>query len=81
MAEKGNIEEYNCTWGAFMSWVAEDPFERLDLPENLNLETGKLLFAYPPFCSKEGNEAVIKPIDGEEPIRFHADFARQINSA
>ncbi len=80
MAETGDIEEYNCTWEEFLSWVKEDPYNRLDLPEDLELEIGKLLFAYPPFCTKEGSNAVIKPIDGEELIRFHADFARQINN-
>lgn len=81
MAETGEIEELNCTWEEFLSWVNEDPYNRLDLPEDLELETGKLLFAYPPFCTKEGSNEVIKPIDGEELIRFHADFARQINNA
>jgi hypothetical protein len=79
MAETGDIEEFNCTWEQFLAWADEDPYDRLDLPENLNLEIGKLLFAYPPFCTKEGANATIKPIDGEELIRFHAEFARQIN--
>ena len=79
MAETGDIEEYNCTWEAFLSWVDEDPIERLDLPDNLKLETGKLLFAYPPFCTVEGSNASIKAIDGMELISFHADFAKQIN--
>lgn len=78
-AESGDIEEYNCTWEEFIGWVKESPYDRLDLPEDLKLEAGKLLFAYPPFCTKEGSEASIKPIDGEELILFHADFARQIN--
>jgi hypothetical protein len=79
MAETGDIEEYNCTWEEFILWVGEDPYDRLDLPEDIELEKGQLLFAYPPFCTKEGAEAVIKPIDGEQLIRFHADFATQIN--
>lgn len=79
MAETGDIEEYNCTWEQFLAWVDEDPEDKLDLPENLELEAGKLLFAYPPFCTKEGRNATIKAIDGLELISFHADFARQIN--
>jgi len=79
MAETGDIEEYNCTWESFLSWVDEDPIERLDLPDNLKLETGKLLFAYPPFCTVEGSNASIKAIDGMELISFHAEFAKQIN--
>ncbi len=79
MAETGDIEEFNCTWEQFLVWADEDPENRLDLPENLDLESGKLLLAYPPFCTEEGANATIKPIDGEELIRFHADFARQIN--
>jgi len=79
MAETGDIEEYNYTWEQFLAWVDEDPEDKLDLPENLELESGKLLFAYPPFCTKEGSNATIKPIDGMELISFHADFSRQIN--
>ena len=79
MAETGETEEYDCTWEQFLEWVDEDPINRLDLPEKLNLEKGKLLFAYPPFCTKEGKNASIKAIDGIELIEFHADFARQIN--
>ena len=79
MAETGDIEKLNCTWEHFLKWVDEAPEDRLDLPENLNLEVGKLLFAFPPFCTKEGNNATIKPIEGFELINFHADFARQIN--
>lgn len=79
MAETGDIEELNCTWEQFLVWVAEDPIERLDLPDDLELEKGKLLFAYPPFCTVEGSNAVIKAIDGIELINFHADFAKQIN--
>lgn len=78
-AETGDIEEYNCTWEQFIHWVREEPLERLDLPQDLDLEIGKLLFAYPPFCTKEGANASIKPIDGKELILFHADFARRIN--
>jgi len=80
MAETGDIEEYNCSWEQFLTWVDEAPEDKLDLPENLTLASGQLLFAYPPFCTKEGNNAVIKSMDGIELIKFHADFARQINS-
>jgi len=79
MAETGDINELNCTWDQFLKWVSEDPFERLDLSKDTNLEPGKLLFAYPPFCTEEGANAEIKVIDGIELIRFHADFAKQIN--
>ena len=79
MAETGDIEEYDCSWEQFLAWADEDPINRLELPDSLNLEKGKLLFAYPPFCTKEGSDASIKPIDGIELVRFHADFAKQIN--
>lgn len=79
-AESDDIEEYNCDWESFLKWIDDDPIDRLDLPEDLQLEKGKLLFAYPPFCTKEGENASIKPIDGKELILFHADFARQINN-
>jgi len=78
LAESGDLEEYELTWDQFLEWVAQDPIENLDLPENLELEKGKLLFAYPPFCTEQGGSASIKPIDGKELILFHADFAKQI---
>lgn len=81
LAETGDIEEYNCTWKEFLSWAKEDPIDRLDLPEGLELERGKLLLAYPPFCTKEGADAVISQTEAEEVIRFHADFAKRINNA
>ncbi|KJG05922.1 hypothetical protein UB33_11195 [Photobacterium angustum] len=78
-AETGDIAEFGCTWDQFLAWVDEDPIERLDIPSDLELKVGQLLFAYPPFCTAEGNNASIKAIDGFELISFHADFAKQIN--
>ncbi|MBE3659325.1 hypothetical protein BOO92_22125, partial [Vibrio navarrensis] len=63
----------------FLAWVDEDPIERLSIPNDLDLKVGQLLFAYPPFCTAEGNNTCIKAIDGVELIRFHANFAKQIN--
>lgn len=77
-AETGDIEEFNCTWEQFLAWIAEDPIERLNIPEDLELKVGQLLFAYPPFCTVEGSNASIKAVDGVELINFHADFAKQI---
>ena len=67
-------------WDQFLSWVNEDPEDRLDLPEDLDLEVGQLFLAYPPFCTKEGENAEIRAINGKEVIAFHADFAKQISS-
>ncbi|MBG0757341.1 hypothetical protein [Vibrio cidicii] len=78
-AETGDIDEFGCTWEQFLAWVDEDPIERLSIPNDLDLKVGQLLFAYPPFCTAEGNNACIKAIDGVELIRFHANFAKQIN--
>ncbi|EHI9243114.1 hypothetical protein J9100_004467, partial [Vibrio vulnificus] len=78
-AETGEIDEFGCTWEQFLAWVDEDPIERLNIPSDLELKVGQLLFAYPPFCTIEGSNASIKAIDGIELISFHADFARQIN--
>ncbi|EGR0148808.1 MULTISPECIES: hypothetical protein [Vibrio] len=78
-AETGEIDEFGCTWEQFLAWVDENPIERLSIPNDLDLQAGQLLFAYPPFCTAEGNNASIKAIDGVELIRFHADFAKQVN--
>ncbi|EOI6606471.1 hypothetical protein ACMVC6_004550 [Vibrio parahaemolyticus] len=78
-AETGEIDVFGCTWEQFLAWVDEDPIERLNIPSDLELKVGQLLFAYPPFCTVEGNNASIKAIDGIELISFHADFARRIN--
>ena len=79
MAETGDIEEYNYSWEEFLNWVDKNPEDTLDIPENLDLKKGQLLFAYPPFCTEEGSNATIKPINGMEVIKFHADLATQIN--
>ncbi|MCV5372883.1 hypothetical protein OFD18_32350, partial [Escherichia coli] len=78
-AETGDIDEFGCTGEQVLAWVDEDPIERLNIPSDLELKVGQLLFAYPPFCTAEGKNASIKAIDGVELISFHADFAKQIN--
>lgn len=79
-AETGELEPYDLNWEQFLEWVNEDPIERLEIDEDLDLEVGKLLFAYPPFCTKEGENARINPIDGKEVIRFHAKFAKELSA-
>ncbi|KJY88371.1 hypothetical protein TW84_14725 [Vibrio neptunius] len=78
-AETGEIDEFGCSWEQFLAWVEEAPVERLNIPNDLELKVGQLLFAYPPFCTVEGQNATIKAIDGIELISFHADFAKQID--
>lgn len=79
-AETGEIEFLKPFKSAkeFLDWVDEEPIEYLSLPENLELSKGKLLLAYPPFCSEEGNNASIKEVENDEVISFHAELARQL---
>ena len=77
-AETGDTEKLNMSPDEFIQWAAKDPIENLNLPEELNLEQGFLLHAYPPFCTKEGSNASVKAVPNDEVILFHADFANQI---
>ncbi len=78
-AETGEIESIDKSPEEFLAWSSIDPIERLNLPSDLNLSDGKLLLAYPPFCTAEGNKSSIKEIDNDEVINFHADFSKQIS--
>lgn len=77
-AETGDISSLEVSWDDFLSWISEDPIERLNISDDLSLTQGNLLFAYPPFCTKEGSNASIKEVDGREVILAHAEMARQI---
>ncbi len=78
-AETGDIEKTADSFALFWAAIAKDPYEALNFNPDLRLEPGKLLHAYPPFCTKESKLGVsLKPIPALELIRFHADFARQL---
>lgn len=78
-AETGEIESIDMTPEEFLSWSSINPIEHLNLPSDLNLSDGKLLLAYPPFCTEEGNKPSISEINNDEVINFHAEFSKQIS--
>lgn len=78
-AETGQIESTDKPPTDFLIWASIDPIEHLNLPSDLNLTEGKLLLAYPPFCTTEGSKAIIKEVSNDEVINFHADFSKQIS--
>jgi hypothetical protein len=48
-------------------------------PDGGSLPVGKLLLAYPPFCTgKSGSNASLRVENALEVIKYHADFARKI---
>ncbi|MEM8883022.1 MAG: hypothetical protein AAGD14_03045 [Planctomycetota bacterium] len=85
-AETGDIEQLADDLGAFLAMAAEDPQAILgsDWIEVLEkrggkLEPGQSIHVYPPFVAKESEDGVtLNPIDTLELLRWHADFARQI---
>ena len=78
-AETGEIEKTADSLAMFWAAIAKDPYDVLNFNPDLRLEPGKLLHAYPPFCTKESKLGVsLKPVPALELIRFHADFARQL---
>jgi len=85
-AETGDLELKADSLKIFLENVSNDPLEYLllqplqqFLKEGNTFEPGRLIMAYPPFCTKESANGVsLKTIPAEELILFHADFAKQI---
>lgn len=79
-AETGDTEEFASSLTEFFENVEEDIEEYLNVGLDYPLEPGKLIHAYPPFCTQEsGDGSSLKPVSAEELILFHADFAKQIS--
>jgi hypothetical protein len=85
-AETGELESMSMSLMEFIVATAADPDQTLRTAPLVSfrhdggeLVPGKLLLAYPPFCTKESAAGVtIKDIPCDELIQVHADFARQI---
>lgn len=79
LAETGELEEASQSLLAFWQSVSADPFEFLNFGNDLTLEPGQLLHAYPPFCTERPTNGYgLRPVPAQELITFHADFAQQI---
>ncbi len=85
-AETAEVATTSRSLAEFLTVAVNDPTGTLQ-PEPLlrfqndggELAPGRLLLAYPPFCTEESAAGVsIKDVPCDELIRFHADLARQI---
>lgn len=85
-AEVGEMDSLGMGLVEFLGYLREDPVERLCLhplrefqERGGGLAPGRLLLAYPPFCTgQSGAGASIKDAPAQEVIGFHADLARRI---
>lgn len=85
-AETGDVERTDTTLSQFFETVEKDPIEFLSLHPLLSfqqgngeLEVGKLIHAYPPFCTSEASEGVsLRAVPALELQRFHAELAKKL---
>lgn len=86
-AEVGEIDPLGIDLRGFLAQIEADPVEALCMHPLLRylrdggvLQPGRLLLAYPPFCTgQSGAGASLRDVPALEVIRFHADLARRIN--
>lgn len=78
-AETGDVSEFAPDLESFLSGIAGDITQYLNIGMDHELQPGFLLHAYPPFCTAESGEgSSLRPVPADELILFHADFASQI---
>lgn len=78
-AETGELSRFASDLEAFLSGIANDITEYLNVGLDRELQPGQLLHAYPPFCMAESGRGVsLRPVPADELIRFHADLASQL---
>ena len=88
-AEVGEIDPLDMDLNQFLEHVEADPVESLCMhplkrfrDEQGRLEPGRLLLAYPPFCTgQSGGTASLRDVPALEVIGYHAELARQIQDA
>lgn len=80
LCETDDIVATGLDFPNWLTWVGEDPEERLNLNISAPLSPGKLLSAFPPFCFKQGSSTSIKEITMDEVHDFHADIASKIRN-
>jgi hypothetical protein len=82
----GDIQPLHCSFLAFLAAAQADSTGYLGLEpliqfqnEGGQLQSGQLLSAYPPFCTKEAQAGVsLKAVSAIERLAFLADFAAQV---
>jgi hypothetical protein len=79
-AETGEIEKLNLTISDWYKDVCADPENKLNISFQYSVAKGELLFAYPPFCFKEGAPAKIKAVPEPELIQIHFDLYKKIKN-
>lgn len=78
-AETGDVTRFEADLESFLSGIANNIAEYLNVGLDHQLQPGCLLHAHPPFCLAEsGQGASLRPVPANELILFHADLARQI---
>lgn len=77
-AECGELEHISESLSSFFSWVKSDPYTNLNITDDLEVSIGELLFAWPPYCTEQGDNATIKATPAHEVIALHADLAKKI---
>lgn len=78
-AETGEVGLFASDLETFLSGIACDIAEYLNVGLDHELPPGRLLHAHPPFCMAEsGRDASLRAVPADELILFHADLARQI---
>lgn len=78
-AETGAVSRFEADLQSFLSGIAGDIAEYLNVGLYHQLQPGFLLHAHPPFCVAESGQGIsLRPVPAEELILFHADLANQI---
>ena len=78
-AETGEVGRFDADLESFLSGIADDIAEYLNVGLDHQLPPGFLLHAHPPFCVAESGQGTsLRPVPAKELILFHADLASQI---
>jgi hypothetical protein len=80
-AETGDASKFEDSLDTFTKNIESNIEDYLNVSLDRKLEPGRLLHAYPPFCTAEAAQGVsFRDVPAEELFEFHADFSRQIGS-
>lgn len=78
-AETGEVSIFEHSLEEFLKNIEKDIEEYLNISLDRKLAPGRLLHAYPPFCTAEAADGVsFRDVPTDELIAFHIDFSRQI---
>jgi hypothetical protein len=78
-SETGEVSKFEQSLDLFLQGIEENIEDYLNVSLDRQLEPGRALHVYPPFCTAEASEGVsMRDVPLEELIDYHADFAKQI---